>query len=127
MILSSKNNIIIAGTSTRDAEYREIGEKNTPVVSFSLAVNARNEEGRFVNCKAFNDTLAGYAMNIKKGDTVAAAGVLESREYNEKTYVDLNVQWLHKLSKNTPVKQEAQPVSTEFEELDDLDEEELPF
>ena len=127
MILSSKNNIIIAGTSIRDAEYKEIGEKNTPVVSFSLAVNARNEEGRFVNCKAFNDTLAGHAKNINKGDTVIAAGVLESREYNEKTYVDLNVQWLNILSRNTQGKQEAQPVSTEFEDLDDLDESLLPF
>jgi len=81
---------IASGTATKDAEYKTVGEHNTPVVSFSLAVNARGTDGAYANCKAFGDRLAEVARIIKKGDKVFVSGHIESREYNGKTYTDTN-------------------------------------
>ena len=89
------NCAIIAGTVTKDAEYKTIGDKQTPVASFSVAVNNYGEQGAFANCKAFGERLANYARSIKKGDAVCAIGVIEMREYNGKTYKDLNCQWIN--------------------------------
>ena len=91
MQITGKNGDTIAsGTATKDAEYKKVGEKNTPLASFALAVNRNNTDGVYVNCKAFGDRLAAIAKEIKKGDKVFVTGFLESREYNGKTYVDTN-------------------------------------
>jgi single-stranded DNA-binding protein len=128
---------LVAGTVTKDAEYKTIGDANTPVASFSVAVNARGESGVFANCKAFGNPLANYARHIKKGDAVFAVGVLESREYNGKTYTDLSCQWLNYIGKTgsaaapasmpqVPPAAPQQGVTT-FDDDFDYREDELPF
>ena len=91
--------VFVAGTVTKDAEYKTIGENGTPLVSFSLAINARGQDAAYANCKAFGGVLANYARSIKKGDAVFAVGIIETREYNGKTYNDLNCQWLNFIGK----------------------------
>ena len=120
--------VIIAGTATRDAEFKEIGDKKTPVAELSLAVNARGEESKYVNIKAFGDALANYAKHIKKGDSVAAAGYIETRTYQEKTYNDLNCQWLNFVGK-TANRQADPQQGTPDDEYEDLytPDGELPF
>ena len=131
------NCAIIVGTVTKDAEYKTIGEKNTPVVTFSVAVNNYGEPGAFANCKAFGERLANYARNIKKGDAVCAMGAIESREYNGKTYKDLNCQWLNFVglgsTPNTPNTPMASPPPVDDATMQSLygtendDDDDLPF
>ena len=121
------NGAIAAGTSTKDAEFKYIGENNTPLADFSIAVNSHGEAGVFVNCKAFGK-LADYAALIRKGDAVCVVGIVESREYNEKIYKTLNAQWLN-IAKAQPA-QPAKPAAPMFEPsaFEDLpDDGELPF
>lgn len=91
--------VLVAGRATKDAEFKTVGDNETPLAVFSLAVNANGEDGVFANCKAFGSPLALYAKGIKKGDAVIAAGVMEEREYKERVYKDLNCQWLNYVGK----------------------------
>ena len=127
MQIGSKEGVLVSGTATKDAEYKLIGEKKTPLAAFSLAINSKGADGKYVNCKAFGEELADYAKNIKKGNRVAASGFVESREYNGKTYNDLNCDWLNIVGRSTAQKaQTAEPEETiDFSEMED--DEELPF
>jgi len=138
MQVKAGNSVMVAGTVTKDAEYKTIGENDTPLTSFSLAVNARGEPPAYANCKAFGGVLANYARDIKKGDAVFASGVLESREYNGKTYHDINCQWLNFVGKSgstqtayapSAIPPIHQPEPSGFTSFDDPadDDEELPF
>ena len=126
MWIKQGNNMIAAGTATRDAEYKTVGDNSTPLTSFSLAINARGEEGKFLNCKAFG-SVAGSAKGIKKGDNVSAWGFLETREHNEKAYNDLICQFVGVNGKTQTQEARSAEVANDYEELDDLDESELPF
>ncbi len=84
-----------AGTVTRDAEMKHVGEKNRAVTSFSIAAGKRQDTTTiYVNVKAWG-RLAEYAQGIRKGDAVCAVGRIEEREYNGKTYSDLVCDWLN--------------------------------
>lgn len=86
--------IIIAGYVARDAEYKLAGSKNTPMTRFGVAV-AKGADGRseFVNCVAWREW-ADATQGIKAGCYVMAAGTVAEREYNGKTYRDLNVEFV---------------------------------
>ncbi len=85
---------MVIGNSTRDAEVSFVGEKQTPLTKFSLAIGKDKEDkGIFVECAAWQ-RLAYCACDIKKGDIVMAIGKIEEREYNEKTYKTLRVEWV---------------------------------
>ena len=90
--------VLVVGKAIKDAEYKRVGSKDSPVVSFSLNVGKRQDTTTiFVNCKAWYG-LAELSKNISKGDTVIVIGHTESREYNGKTYTDLTAEWLNIVS-----------------------------
>lgn len=124
MIHKLNNEYFMAvGVATRDAQYRTVGEKQTPVTSFSLACGKRPDTTTiFVECKAWRN-LATYASVIRKGAAVCAIGKIEEREYNGKTYKDLVCDWMN-------VAGAPGPASTPptFSEMMDADTDgELPF
>ena len=86
MQLSSKGGVIIAGQATRDAEYKHVGAKDTPMCTFGLAVG-RDAENKpiYANVKAWRD-LAEYAAGVTKGASVMVLGQVEEREYEGKVY-----------------------------------------
>ena len=58
--------VIVAGTAVNNAEYKRVGDKETPLCSFGLAVGKRKDTTTiFANCKAWRH-LAGYAGVLKK-------------------------------------------------------------
>jgi single-stranded DNA-binding protein len=116
-----KGGAIIAGRATKDAEVKQIGEKHTTVVNFGVAVG----KDSFVNCKVFGTNLTGIASNIKKGDSLCAAGAIEEREYNGKIYKTLNIEWLNVIGIHAAATQ-AQEDAPQFRELSDEDDG-LPF
>ena len=81
--------VCVAGTCTKDAELNYVGEKQTPMCTFSLAVGKRQDMATiFANCKAWR-SLAVQASQVHKGDSVFAVGIIEENEYQGKTYKNL--------------------------------------
>ena len=86
------------GNLGSDAELRRVGEKNTPLLSWSLAVNdRRNDDVMWVRCnvwgKLAESKIADY---LKKGTPVAVSGEIKIRDYEQNDgtpaySVDLNV------------------------------------
>ena len=124
------DSVIVAGRAVKDAEYKLVGSKDSPLCSFGLSVGKRQDTTTiFANCKAWYG-LAQYAANIQKGDTVIVTGHTESREYNGKTYTDLVAEWLNIISAESEVRKTAPsgvpyPQGVKFEE--DGSDESLPF
>ena len=89
MQIANNGQAIVAGWAVKDAELKHVGAKNSALCEFCLNVGKRKDTTTiFANCKVWYEN-AHYAANISKGDMVIAAGRLESREYNGKTYTDL--------------------------------------
>jgi len=85
--------VCVAGTCTKDAELKYVGEKKTPMCTFSLAVGKRQDTTTiFANCKAWR-SLAVQASQVHKGDAVFAVGSIEEHEYEGKTYTSLVVDY----------------------------------
>ena len=81
--------VCVAGTCTKDAELKYVGEKQTPMCTFSLAVGKRQDTTTiFANCKAWR-SLAVQAAQVHKGASVFAVGTIEENEYQGKTYKNL--------------------------------------
>lgn len=93
---------LVTGTATKDAEYKEVGDKETPLASFSLAIGKRQDSTTiFANCKAWRK-LGKYAATIKKGDAVMAVGTIETHEYNGQNYTTLICEWLNRAGEIEP-------------------------
>jgi single-stranded DNA-binding protein len=121
--------VIVAGTATRDAEYKTIGKNNAPICEFSLAVGKNADgSGKFAECKAWR-SLAKLASHISKGDSVCVIGTLESREHNGKTYTKLVADWLNIAwaAQNTAADQGQKPQPPVFNAETDIEQGELPF
>ena len=89
MQIASNGMALVAGYAIKDAELKHVGAKNSALCECCLNVVKRKVTTTiFSQCKIWYEN-AYYAANIKKGDMVIAAGRLESREYNGKTYTDL--------------------------------------
>lgn len=84
--------VMVCGRLPKDAELRTVGEKNSSLLSFGLAVGERDEDGTkttvWANVQAWHERARKYA-GLKKGDTVMVIGKLDVREYEGKTYKNL--------------------------------------
>lgn len=91
------NKVILMGRLTRDPELRYT-QQNTPVVSFTLAVDrnykAKTEGAQtadFINCVAWRNTAEFVAKWFNKGKMMVCVGSIQTRTYtdknNEKRYV----------------------------------------
>ena len=143
------NKVILIGRLTRNPELRYTGS-NTPVATFSLAVNRSftNQNGEreadFINCVVWRK-LAETAKNyLSQGSQVAVEGRIQTRKYQndkgENKYVTEilveNVEFLESKSKrkenvvNEQVETTSIPeqeISNFQEKFEYTDEEGLPF
>jgi single-stranded DNA-binding protein len=113
------------GNATKDAEYKRLGEKNTPNCKWGMAVGKDKDDNTvFVNCEAWG-RLANYAAGIKKGDPVLVFGQIRSHEYNDKTYHTLVADFVQYIGSTTERQemQQAEPQDDFFPVEDD----DLPF
>jgi len=82
--------ITIFGNCTKDAELRTTqgGQK---VCGFTVAVNdRRTKEAMFFEVAYWGKAGEAVAQYITKGNSVAVSGELSTREYNGKTYFQVN-------------------------------------
>lgn len=82
---------LVWGEVSRDAQL--ISTKNGGYfVKFGVCAGGDgNGEKLYIDCKTFKKDLVGYAKDLQRGDSFLGVGVMESREYDGKTYWDLNL------------------------------------
>ncbi len=140
------NHAVLIGRLTRDVEVRKT-QSDKSVASFTVAVNKPynkehdHPEADFFGCVAWEGRADFIAKYFKKGDKIAVAGRLQTREWEKdgvkQRVVELlveDVEFVEKRSDSvpktesaTPAKASAKPVAKtraqEIEEMDDA----LPF
>lgn len=125
----SDGSVGVAGKVTKDAECKVVGDKQSHIASFSIIAGKRKDTTTiFVNCKAWHG-LADYAANIKKGDFVYAIGQIKSREWQGKTYEDLDCEWLNVVGRGQATFADAPLRGVVIDEIpdDEDDGNSLPF
>ena len=83
------NKTVLLGRLTKDPEVRYTQTNNTMVVNFTLAVNRRfakegEQQADFINIIAWKSTAEFVSKYFKKGQQVAVAGRLQTRNYDDK-------------------------------------------
>lgn len=89
------NKIILIGRITKDMEIRYVGEKNTAMASFSLAVDRKfkqngQPDADFLSCQVWGKTAEVLVKYCAKGSKIAVTGRLQNRSYDkdgEKKYI----------------------------------------
>ena len=81
------NKVELLGRLTKDPEIRYT-QNNTPVASFSLAVNRRftkegEQQADFINIVAWNKTAEFCGKYFKKGSQIALVGRIQTRNWED--------------------------------------------
>ena len=77
------NRIFIIGNLTRDPELR-VTQQGTPVCTFTVAVNRRNNEADFFRCTAWRQLAENCQRFLAKGRKVAVRGSVSLNTYTKK-------------------------------------------
>ena len=85
---------LIYGYATRDAETKDAGGKELASVSIA-ADEGENGDRTYVTLKGWRNN-APLVRGIKKADCVLAIGRLTSNSYNDRVYLDLDVDFVAK-------------------------------
>lgn len=135
------NRIEITGRLTKDGEYRETEKVKVYAGSIAIQRNFKNKDGNydadFFNFKLFSpsEKLLKY---LKKGKSVAIAGRLQSRSYddtdgNKKYITEIIVEHLELTGAKETSQEDAeipQNTTTEYDTVNSdiqLDDSDLPF
>ena len=123
---------LVSGNAVRDGEAPPAGSKRPAKVTVA-AQTKEDGETVFIAINGWRDR-AEDIMAVRKGDSILCIGPMKSREYNGKTYVDVDAEFICRSSvggggavitgsyTNTPV-----TTQIDFEDLSADDEDELPF
>jgi len=104
-------NITIFGNLAKDCEERT-GTSGTNVCNFDIAVNdRRTKETYWFSCGYWGNRAKSVAPYLKKGQPVIVSGEFSWREYNQKKYLQINVDSLTLAGKAK--EQEYTPEQTE--------------
>lgn len=81
------NKVELLGHLTKDVEIRYT-QSNTPVASFTLAVNRRfakegEQQADFINIVAWNKTAEFCGKYFKKGSQIALVGRIQTRNWED--------------------------------------------
>lgn len=129
------NKVILMGRLTKDPETRYTQSTNTQVTSFTLAVNRRfvkdgeERQADFINIVAWNKTAEFVSKYFKKGQQVGVIGRLQVRnwedEQGQKHYVTEVI--AEEVYFADTKKEESTSASTEENQFEITDDDDLPF
>ena len=86
---------LFAGLVSGDGELRSAKTSGKSYGQASVrAFNRKDGTAAFMTIKSFQPGTAEIIAELRKGDRILAAGVVETREYNGKTYTDMLVDLL---------------------------------
>lgn len=77
------NTCVLMGRCTKDPEKRYT-QSNTPVTSFTIAVDRFKDGVDFFDCTAWNKTADFVNDYFRKGDMICVRGRLQNREWTDK-------------------------------------------
>lgn len=139
------NLVVLTGRLTADPELRYTGN-NTPVTSFSIAVNRRYKAGEesqadFINIVAWRQTAEFITKYFSKGSMIGIEGSIQTRRYVDKEtgknrtafeVIANNVQFVESKRDSAPVNNEAAPFfsnvdTNELVEIENTSDDDLPF
>lgn len=139
------NLVVLTGRLTADPELRYTGN-NTPVTSFSIAVNRRYKAGEesqadFINIVAWRQTAEFVTKYFQKGSMIGIEGSIQTRRYVDKEtgknrtafeVIANNVQFVESKRDGSASAVEAAPSfsnagANEFVEIENGSDDDLPF
>lgn len=77
------NSCVLMGRLTHDPEKRYTAD-NTPVTSFSIAVNRDKDRSDFFDCTAWRKTADFVSTYFAKGDMICIRGRIQNRDWTDK-------------------------------------------
>ena len=89
----SRETGLFAGLVSQDGELKRTQNGKEFGSASVRAFNRKDGTAAFMTIKSFGD-YSRLIANLRKGDHILCAGVVESREYNGKTYTDMLVDFL---------------------------------
>jgi len=94
MRISQKNNEIAVGVVVKEPVL-SVTKNGKNVCKFSLGLGKDSDgENMYANVVCWGELALAAAQEIKPKDSVMVIGINKSREYNGKTYTDLNAEWV---------------------------------
>ena len=84
---------LFAGLVSQDGELKQTQNGKEFGSASVRAFNRKDGTAAFMTIKSFGD-YSRLIANLRKGDHILCAGVVESREYNGKTYTDMMVDFI---------------------------------
>ena len=89
----SRETGLFAGLVSQDGELKRTQNGKEFGSASIRALNRKDGTAAFMTIKSFGD-YSRLIANLRKGDHILCAGIVESREYNGKTYTDMIVDFL---------------------------------
>ena len=89
----SRETGLFAGLVSQDGELKQTQNGKEFGSASVRAFNRKDGTAAFMTIKSFGD-YSRLIANLRKGDHILCAGVVESREYNGKTYTDMMVDFI---------------------------------
>ena len=139
------NLVVLTGRLTADPELRYTGN-NTPVTSFSIAVNRRYKAGEesqadFINIVAWRQTAEFITKYFSKGSMIGIEGSIQTRRYVDKEtgknrtafeVIANNVQFVESKRDNGSAGGDVAPSfsnvdTSELVEIENTSDDDLPF
>lgn len=139
------NLVVLTGRLTADPELRYTGN-NTPVTSFSIAVNRRYKAGEeaqadFINIVAWRQTAEFITKYFNKGSMIGIEGSIQTRRYVDKDtgknrtafeVIANNVQFVESkrdgsAASNSEGSSFSNAGANEFVEIENSSDDDLPF
>ena len=131
------NKVILIGNLTRDPELTET-PSGVPVCRFAIAVSRDyadsqgNRETDFFNITTWRGKAETCGKYLKKGNKVAVCGSLQNRSYEDKdgikrTVTDVIASDVEFLTPKQPEEENVVSVKRERPQLEEIDDNQLPF
>ena len=145
------NNVVLTGRLTKDVELKYYnGEKSVAYFTIAVNRNYKNANGEydadFINCKAYRNTAEYLAKYCNKGDLIGVVGSIEITEKDGTWYTNVSCQSVQRLqianenktgnlnswtnnsnSWGSKPNEEDQKLINDFINLDNINEDDLPF
>lgn len=131
------NKVVLIGRLTKDPEQRTTGN-GVAVTTFTVAVDRKykNQDGErqadFINCVAWRSTAEFVAKWFYKGSKIGLSGSLQTRTYDDangqrKYVTEVVADDVEFVEGKRQAEQEAPADEITEEDLQPIDDEELPF